>query len=229
MILAFSRIAKRVALNFPSMQESQPLLSVHALECRRGRRRLFHGLTFEVRRGQAVWVTGRNGSGKTTLLRTLCGLTRPEAGRIDWRGEAIGAARDEFHASLAYLGHAAALKDDLTAAENLVTGLAIAGLPPVADARAALGQLGLAACAHLPARQLSQGQRRRVALARLWLSGARPLWILDEPFVALDAESTLHLARRLESHLEAGGAVIFTTHQEIPLAPTRLSRLALGA
>jgi heme exporter protein A len=178
--------------------------------------------------GSALLVSGRNGSGKTTLLRTLCGLTRPETGDITWRGHSIRARRDEYNAELLYLGHVNALKDDLTAEENLANAMAIGGGEAPGDVRRALVDLGLEACARLPSKSLSQGQRRRVALVRMWLSRARPLWVLDEPFVALDAESTENLRRLLESHLQGGGALVFTTHQEIAIAPDRLQRLQLG-
>jgi heme exporter protein A len=208
---------------------SLPLLIARDLECRRGRRRLFQGISLGVEAGRALLVTGRNGSGKTTLLRTLCGLTRPESGDITWRGQSIRSCRDEYNADLLYLGHANALKDDLTAEENLANAMCIGGGEAAGDARRALADLGLEACARLPAKSLSQGQRRRVALARLWLSRSRPLWVLDEPFVALDVESTENLRKLLESHLDGGGALVFTTHQEINIAPDRLQHLLLGA
>lgn len=211
------------------MSLQPPLLSASDLECRRGRRRLFHGVSLALGPGRALLVAGRNGSGKTTLLRALCGLTRPERGEIAWRGRSIRSHRDEYNAELLYLGHANALKDDLTAEENLVNAMAIGGGEGGGDARRALADLGLEACAGLPAKSLSQGQRRRVALARLWLSRARPLWVLDEPFVALDAESAETLRLLLERHLDDGGALVFTTHQEIILAPDRLQHLRLGA
>jgi heme exporter protein A len=211
------------------MPAAPPLLSAADLECRRGRRRLFQGLSLKLEAGRALLVTGRNGSGKTTLLRTLCGLTRPEKGEVSWRGQAIRGHRDEYNAELLYLGHANALKDDLSALENLAGALAIDGGVRAEDAQRTLAELGLMACANLPAKALSQGQRRRVALARLWLSRARALWILDEPFVALDVESTEILRQLLEAHLHGGGALVFTTHQEIAIAPDRIQRLALDA
>ena len=159
------------------MSSDHPLLSARDLECRRGRRRLFSGLSLAVAPGHALLVSGRNGSGKTTLLRALCGLTRPENGEIAWRGHSIRARRDEYNAELLYLGHANALKDDLTAEETLANAMAIGGGEAVADVRGALVELGLEACARLPAKSLSQGQRRRVALARMWLSRSPlPLW-----------------------------------------------------
>ncbi len=207
-----------------------PLLSALELECRRGRRRLFSDLAFDLGAGQMLQVSGRNGSGKSTLLRSLCGLTRPERGRVSWRGLSIRANRDAFNADLMYLGHAAALKDDLTAHENLLAALDVAGRACSARAAAAvLDELGLASCAALPARLLSQGQRRRVALARLWLSPGVPLWVLDEPFVALDAGAAEALRKLLATHLENAGILVLTTHQEIDVAPERTQHLRLDA
>jgi heme exporter protein A len=160
----------------------------------------------------------------------LCGLTRPESGAVAWRGQAIDRQRDEFHAAVAYVGHAPALKDDLSALENLVATLEVAGAAAASPSpRDVLAALGLEACTHLPAKVLSQGQRRRVALARLWLSRAIPLWILDEPFVALDAEATEALRRLLATHVEGGGILVLTTHQEIDVAPERTQRLRLDS
>ena len=175
-------------------------------------------------------VSGRNGSGKSTLLRTLCGLTRPESGAVAWRGAPIRASRDAFNAELLYLGHAASLKDDLSAIENLVAALELGGnAEGVPDAAITLNELGLASCAALPARLLSQGQRRRVALARLWLCRSVPLWVLDEPFVALDTEAAEMLRQLLAAHLQNDGILVLTTHQEVDVAPDRTQRLLLGA
>ena len=207
---------------------TDPLLTAHDLECRRGRRRLFCNLAFGLGAGQMLQVSGRNGSGKSTLLRSLCGLTRPERGEVTWRGVPIRANRDAFNAELMYLGHAGALKDDLSAHENLLAALDVAGRACSAEAAArVLDELGLAACAALPAKLLSQGQRRRVALARLWLSRDTPLWVLDEPFVALDADASEALCRLLAAHLESAGILVLTTHQEINLAPERTQHLRL--
>jgi heme exporter protein A len=205
-------------------------LSARNLDCRRGRRRLFSDLSIDLKAGQMLFVSGRNGSGKSTLLRTLCGLTRPESGAVSWRGNPIDRQRDAFHAELVYVGHAPALKDDLSALENLVASLEVAGTAASAPSpREVLVALGLESCADLPAKVLSQGQRRRVALARLWLSRKASLWVLDEPFVALDAEATESLRRLLAAHVEAGGILVLTTHQEIDVAPERTQRLRLDS
>ena len=200
------------------------------LECRRGRRRLFQDLSLALAPGRMLQVAGRNGSGKSTLLRALCGLTRPERGSITWNEVSIVKARDDFNAMLTYVGHASGLKDDLDPVENVEAALDVAGRAldrtPI---REALIALGLEGCLGLASKLLSQGQRRRVALARLWLSAASPLWILDEPFVALDAESTEALRLLLTGHLERGGILVLTTHQEIEIAPLRTVHLRLDA
>jgi heme exporter protein A len=194
------------------------VLDVQDLQARRGRRELFSGLRFAAAAGQLVRVTGPNGAGKTTLLRMLAGLTSPTAGEVRWRGELIVAHREGFHRELLWFGHAAALKDDLTALENLGAAAMLAGdRLDGRTARAALGEAGLAGREHLPARVLSAGQRRRVLLARLPLAAARRLWVLDEPFNALDAAATQWLAGLLRSHLGRGGIVVLTSHQAIPL------------
>ena len=188
------------------------------LEARRGRRALFSGLAFAARPGQLVRVAGANGSGKTTLLRMIVGLNTPHAGRVQWRGQSIATQRDDFHAQLVYVGHAAALKDDLSAIENLHAMVALGGdrcLPT--EAVDALGQAGLKGRERLPARVLSQGQRRRVALARLVLAHQRGLWVLDEPFNALDAAATEWLAGQIRQRLQGGGIVVLTSHQAVPV------------
>jgi len=163
-------------------------------------------------------VTGANGAGKTTLLRMLVGLSTPTAGRVAWRGEPIGAQREEFHRELVWCGHAASLKDDLTALENLRAATMLAGdRIDATAARAALADAGLAGREHLPARSLSAGQRRRVVLARLTLASARPLWVLDEPFNTLDVAATQWLTALLLRQLARGGIVVLTSHQAIPM------------
>ena len=205
------------------------MLEAHSLEAIRGERRLFSGLDFCARAGELLHITGPNGSGKTTLMRILCGLTLPTSGEVCWNHAPISRCRDEYHGSLLYIGHASGIKADLTAEENLRIACALRSRDPGRDAvRDALGALGLSAQAELPARVLSQGQRRRVSLARLLLEKACALWILDEPFAALDTGATETLRRLIESHQSAGGITMFTTHQEIPLAPHALRTLDLS-
>lgn len=189
------------------------MLKVAGLECRRGSRVLFSGLSFDLQPGQLLHLQGVNGSGKTSLLRILASLSGPESGQVLWQGADIFEEREAYAASLLYLGHQPAVKDDLTVAENLSVACSLAGLEPGFIAmESALEAVGLARRTALPARVLSQGQRRRLALARLWLD-PRPLWILDEPFTALDVHATALLEARLERHLEEGGMVVLTTHQ----------------
>ena len=194
------------------------MLVVHDLQARRGRRELFSGLGFEARPGQLLRVTGPNGAGKTTLLRMLVGLGTPTAGRITWRGQSIAALREEYHREMVWCGHAASLKDDLTAVENLRSAEMLAGDRLADDdARRALAEAGLAGRENLPARSLSAGQRRRVVLARLTLASRRPLWVLDEPFNTLDVAATQWLTTLLQHHLAADGIVVLTSHQAVPI------------
>ncbi len=204
------------------------MLEAHRLECTRGERRLFRGLSFKLGGGQLLRVAGANGSGKTSLLRIMCGLLAPSAGELRWRGRPIRAEREEYSRNLVFIGHLNALKDDLTAVENLQVAAALAGMPADAGRMlVALDRFGVAHCAELPTKILSQGQRRRVALARLALSPAVPLWILDEPFSALDVGAVVELERLLAAHLAAGGMVVLTTHQEVHVVAHAVLRIDL--
>jgi heme exporter protein A len=203
-------------------------LEVSRLACTRGERQLFRGIDLMLGAGDALRVAGANGSGKTSLMRMLCGLSYPAEGEVRWEGRSIRAQREHFGSQLIYLGHAASIKDDLLAWENLVIGTTLAGRAIGRDAAcAALERLGLGAAAELPARVLSQGQRKRVALARLQLGADQPLWILDEPFAALDTGAVTQLCGTLDSHLARGGMVIYTTHQPVELHARRELELDL--
>jgi heme exporter protein A len=203
-------------------------LQASQLACTRGERQLFRDLNFEVKGGDALWVAGTNGSGKTSLLRMLSGLSMPAEGVVKWDGENIRTARDEFNSKLAYIGHASGVKDDLLAWESIVIASTLAGKPVSRnDACKALEQMGLAQVVELPVRVLSQGQRKRVALARLQLAATSPLWILDEPFTALDQRAIADLCSILNHHLANGGMIIYTTHQEVALTASRTMRLDL--
>lgn len=195
------------------------MLEVENLACLKGDRLLFRGLAFRLQAGGLLRVAGPNGVGKTSLLRLVTGLALPEAGEIRWHGEPIRGVREAFHGDLLYLGHAAALNDLLSPLENLRFACAAAGDEvDEEDCVHALVRIGLADQLDLPARVLSQGQRRRVGLARLFLSGGRTLWVLDEPFTALDVRAVADLAATLSGHCEAGGMVMLTTHQDAPFA-----------
>ncbi|WP_208023862.1 cytochrome c biogenesis heme-transporting ATPase CcmA [Duganella aquatilis] len=199
------------------------------LACMRGGRSLFHGLDFTLEAGDALRVSGANGSGKSSLLRLLCGLSFPSAGEVRWQGRDIRSAREEYGAALLYLGHANGVKDDLLAWENVVVASTLAGRPVSrAQACAALSALGLGPQAHLPTLALSQGQRKRVALARLHLQQEARLWILDEPFAALDTATIAALTVTLERHLAQGGALVYTTHQPVALRAPRMRTLDLS-
>lgn len=204
------------------------MLEVHDLAARRGPLLLFEGLSLQVAPGQALVVSGRNGSGKTTLLRIMAGLTEPASGRVAWQGQDIARHVPAARADTCFAGHLPALKDELTVSENLralCTLAAIAASPT--EVRQALAHVGLEPRRHLPARALSQGQRRRVALARLHLATQR-LWLLDEPATALDADGLALLSALMTHHLERGGTVVAATHQPLDLVPARVCTLALG-
>lgn len=201
------------------------MLEAADLRCERGGRVLFERLSFRLAAGEFLRVSGANGSGKTSLLRVLCGLLTPSRGSVRWKGEPVAALREEYARQLVYLGHAPAVKGDLTAEENLSIACTLAGVAASRDAvKSALARFALPD--DVPVRRLSQGQRRRAALARLALSGGVPLWLLDEPFAALDAEGIERLGALLSGHAEKGGAIVFTTHQDPGFAATRTLELA---
>jgi heme exporter protein A len=205
------------------------MLQARQIECTRGNRQLFHDLSFRLEAKQALRVGGENGSGKTSLLRMLAGLSPVEAGEILWNDRRIAALGEDYRRHLLFLGHANGLKDDLTPIENLRYMLALGGTDAADPAlREALARQGLAAVADLPVRLLSQGQKRRVSLCRLGFSAEKPLWVLDEPFAALDAASVVRVAAVVAAHLSAGGMAIFTTHQEVELAGVQVCPLELG-
>jgi heme exporter protein A len=203
------------------------MLEVNELECARGDRVLFRGLTFALAPGRLLHVQGANGSGKTTLLRALAGLSQPVHGDIRWRGAPIGGQRETFAAALCYVGHPNALQGELNALENLRFAAWLNGdTADAASIEQALDQLALMPCARLPAKVLSQGQKRRLALARLRLAD-KPLWILDEPFTALDAASCARITALLDAHLANNGMVLMASHQALAIDATRLQTLAL--
>jgi heme exporter protein A len=205
------------------------MLEVRELECVRGDHRLFAGLNFTLQAGELLHLRGSNGSGKTSLLRTVCGLMVPASGDVLWQGKNIRSLRDEFFRNLTYLGHLGAIKGDMSAWENLRMSCQMTGLD-VSDNRIvdALVQMGLGGREELPTKVLSQGQKRRVALARLLISET-PLWVLDEPFTALDVGAVDLLKGLIGKHLQAGGMVILTTHQEVDLVVGAMKELNLDS
>ena len=204
------------------------MLSAHALACERGERLLFRNLDFELGHGEALLVQGGNGRGKTSLLRILCGLSVPVAGVVRWRGRPIIKAHEQYGREMAYIGHANGIKDDLTPMENLRIAAALDGrVLDDATAMAALAQVGLSRCLDLPARVLSFGQRRRVALAGLMTAGAL-LWILDEPLTGLDVHGVEMVEQMIRDHVVAGGLAIMTTHQPLALDGLTPKILSVG-
>ena len=204
------------------------MLEVKNLSCTRGEHRLFAGLNFILQAGELMQVQGANGSGKTTLLRSLCGFIQPLAGEIRWHGKSIHDLDEEYYADIIYLGHLNAIKDELNALENLRISSALSGFE-VSDkaAIAALRRMGLRGRETFPVKVLSQGQRRRVALARLLVSEA-PLWILDEPLTALDVGAVGLMQEIIGEHLSRKGMVIFTTHQALEVTDIETRRLSLS-
>ena len=204
------------------------VLEAADLECERGGRTLFRGLSVVLRGGELLRVAGANGSGKTTLLKVLCGLLVPDGGEVRWQGVPIRQLHEDYSRRLVYLGHAPAVKDDLTAAENLSIACTLCGLSASPQAvREALARYGLTQ-AETPVRRLSQGQRRRAALARLLLSETVPLWLLDEPFAALDAAAARLTEELIAGHVARGNAVVYTTHQPSGIDATVARVVELG-
>jgi len=202
------------------------LLDVINIECTRGDRSLFCAVTFSVRPGQLLHITGRNGAGKTTLLRTICGLTRPARGEIRWGSESIRKLGDEYFRALAFVGHNNGIQGELTCVENLRAASELHRPVDDESITEAMAQIGLAAYIHMPAKVLSQGQKRRLALARLLLLDKK-LWVLDEPFSALDTDSVTNMDRIIGNHIDAKGMVILTSHQTLTVSAATVNRVEL--
>lgn len=204
------------------------MLEASNLECVRGDRRLFAGVGFRLEGGEMLYLQGKNGSGKTSMLRMLCGLTQPASGEIRWRGAAIDTLGDDFRAELCYLGHLNAIKEELTPLENLLASARLAEETLDEDAALdALEMVGLRGREDLACRYLSQGQKRRVALARL-VHERRALWVLDEPYVALDTAAVDLVAGLIGAHLQRGGLAVLTTHQTVEVRAGAVRELKLG-
>ncbi len=202
-----------------------PVLEAEELECIRGDRVLFRNLGFRVNPGTILLVEGPNGSGKTSLLRMACGLSLPSHGAVRWRGVNLRRDADAFYGELSYVGHSPGIKADLTPVENLRFDQALAGGGP--DLSDILRGIGLGRFMDTPCRFLSAGQRRRVALARLQACPAT-VWILDEPFTAIDREGVTDLTRVMAEHARTGGLLLLTTHQSVDFDSCQVQTLRLG-
>lgn len=204
------------------------MLEVSNLTAIRDERVLFESLSFQLQSGDLVQVEGRNGTGKTTLLRIIAGLGDRDEGSISWNGESVESNRDAYHQDLLFLGHQTGVKRELSAYENLHFYQSIHNSTTTKeDIYYALTQVGLAGREDVPAGQLSAGQHRRVALARLWLS-KQPIWILDEPLTAIDKQGVKVLESLFMKHAENGGIVLLTTHQDMFADSPKLKKIKLG-
>lgn len=210
------------------MTAATPLLHATALTCERDGRLLFENLDLTLQAGDMLQVCGPNGSGKTSLLRLLCGLMQPTEGQVMLNGVALDRQRPELASLLLWIGHAPGLKELLTPLENLSWLDALQGSGEPADFDQALKTVGLSGFEDVPCHTLSAGQQRRVALARLYLPGP-PIWILDEPFTALDQQGISQLEASLAEHCERGGAVVLTTHHVLHLKPAGYRQLSPGS
>ena len=190
----------------------QPQLEARAVHLWRGEKHLLRGVSFALYSGELLQVVGPNGVGKTSLLRCVAGLLPTESGEIVWQGQQLPDGRDEFHRELAYLAHVNGLKAELTALENLQFGVAVRRAVTTEELRETLQLLHVEACADLPVRALSAGQKRRVALARIMLTRAS-LWILDEPITNLDKAGIALFEARIAEHMRTGGMILTAAHQ----------------
>lgn len=201
-----------------------PLIELTQLSCERDGRTLFSDLNFQIAAGDIVQVLGPNGSGKTTLLRVLTGISNDFEGALSWRGEKMAKSALDFRNHLLYIGHLPAIQRSLTAAENLSWFSGLDRGHPQISISESLTEVGLAGYEDVPCRNLSAGQLRRVALARLYLTPAL-VWVLDEPFTAIDVKGVEKLRDRFRDHAKGGGTVILTTHQDLGIEGVKLLNL----
>lgn len=205
-----------------------PILTFSKLGCSRGGRPLFQDVDCILEAGRWLYVAGANGVGKTSLLRMVCGLAPIESGQILWNGVPIHAQRETYRQDLCYLGHLNALQESLTVKENLLFIAALGGFAPTTtQIQEVLARFGVRGRDQQLVRHLSQGQKRRVALSRLALSPAR-LWVLDEPFVAMDETGVRMLADLIATHLTVGGMAVLTSHQQVAIGSMPAQLLELG-
>ncbi|PJC88243.1 heme ABC transporter ATP-binding protein CcmA [Vibrio sp. HA2012] len=204
------------------------MLEISALSAIRGERVLFKELSFSMNPGELIQIEGRNGSGKTTLLRIIAGLGDSEGGDVFWKGHLVHTIREQYHQDLLFLGHLPGVKRELTGYENLMFHQSLVqGKADSEQIWTALARVGLGGREDIPVAQLSAGQQRRVALARLWLS-RQPLWILDEPLTAIDKQGVRVLEKLFLEHTKLGGMVLLTTHQDMFINRSELRRIRLG-
>ncbi len=204
------------------------MLEISALSAIREERVLFKELSFSMNPGELIQIEGRNGSGKTTLLRIVAGLGDSEGGDVFWQGQPVRTIREQYHQDLLFLGHLPGVKRELTGYENLMFHQSLVqGKADSEQIWTALARVGLGGREDIPVAQLSAGQQRRVALARLWLS-RQPLWILDEPLTAIDKQGVRVLEKLFLEHTKLGGMVLLTTHQDMFINRSELRRIRLG-
>lgn len=209
------------------MSDDATLLEAVCVGCIRGGRELFSAFSCRVTNGDVLFVEGANGAGKTSLLRILAGLLEPTDGEVRWAGHSIRHTRSEYNRALTYIGHAAGVNDNLTVCENMRVWSGVGAPRSGVNVDEALAQFGLADYGDAPAGCLSAGQRRRIALARLLVEDSR-VWLLDEPFAALDADGRATVERLLDWHVKAGGTAVVTTHQPMSLAGCNIQCVRLG-
>ncbi len=209
--------------------KTAPSLSFSKLGCVKGGRQLFKNVDYRLEAGHWLYVAGANGVGKTSLLRMVCGLASIESGDILWNDIPIHAQREAYRQDLCYLGHLNGLQESMTVDENLAFTSALGGIAPApSQTQEVMQRFGLRGRGRQLVRHLSQGQKRRVALSRLALSPAR-LWVLDEPYVAMDESGVQLLADLIASHLKSGGLAVLTSHQRVPIGEIPAQMLELEA